>query len=320
MIRTLAVLAVLQVALVGALYWPDAPQQDADASLVPGLAVADVQRIEVVDGEGASNALQRTPQGWRLTTGLPADSDRVDTLLAGLLTGDPGFAVATSDAAARRFKVDAEDFERRIRVSGEDSEQTVYLGSSPSFRKIHARREGEAAVYMIDLNSYDAPTDDGAWLDRSLLAVKQVDSIELYGLRFALQGDTWTRDDGDTVDAEAMEQLVQAVANLRVSGLVDEDDEDAGAAGEALRLTLGTGDEELRLTVLDNPEGERYYLRSDAWEPVFNTSAYDAERLIDAAKAAAGMAEEQAEPSESTGQADDDAGTDAADGGLDRSS
>ncbi len=80
--------------------------------------------------------------------------------------------------------------------------------------------------------------------------------------------------------------------------LVDEGDEDAQAAGEALRLDLTAGGNAFRLTVLDNPEIERYYLSSDRFDPLFNTSAFDAERLIEAAKAAAGIEDEPVDESE----------------------
>lgn len=304
MIRVLSLLLALQLIVTIVLYWPRQPGTAPSEALVAGLARESIERIGITDGEGASITLTRDSDGWRLESGLPADRSKVATLVTALTGGDPGYAIATSDSAATRFRVAEEDFERRIELAGNGEDRVVYLGSSPSFRKIHARRDGEAPVFVIELNSYDAPTTDGSWLDRSLLATEDLSSLELYGVRYRLDSDRWVRDDGAAVDADSMEKLVQALSRLQVSGLVADDDEDVDDAGEALRITLGEGDSATRLTVLDNPDSERFYLSSDRFEPVFNTSAYDAERLLDAARAAAGMTDEES---------DADAGKDSAD-------
>ena len=175
------------------------------------------------------------------------------------------------------------------RLTSADTERSVYLGSSPSFRKIHARREGESAVYILELNSYDAPTTENGWLDRGLMAMRDIDALELYDIAFELGSDGWTRGDGDALDEAAMETLVQALANLQVSGLTEAGDEDAAAAGESLRIDVRSGETSTRLTLLDNPDRERYYLSSDRYDGVFDTSAYDAERLIEAARRVADL-------------------------------
>lgn len=306
MIRVLSVLLALQLVVTLVLYWPRQQGAVPSEALVRGLGPESIERIGITDGEGASNALTREGDGWRLQSGLPADPGKVATLLTALTGGDPGYAIATSDSAATRFRVAEDDFERRIELAGDGTERVLYLGTSPAFRKVHARRDGEAGVFVIELNSYDAPTEDNSWLDRSLLAATDLSSLALYGVRLRLDGDRWVRDDGAEVDADAMEELIQALSRLQVSGLAGADDEEAAEAGEALRITLGEGDIASRLTVLDNSDSERYYLSSDRFEPVFNTSAYDAERLIEAARTVAGIAEAEAadgDPEEAAGRA-----------------
>jgi hypothetical protein len=294
MIRILSVLLLAQLVIVAAVYWPrDAATPDR-AALVDGFDPAEVTRIAVSSDEGEAVVLTRDGAGddWSLDSGLPADGNLVRPLLAALLAQDPGFAIAESASAAERFEVTAETHERRIELTSGSGSATVFLGSSPSYRKIHARRDGDNAVYVIELNSYDAPVNQAGWLDKSLLAARDLDGIGLYGLEFKLEGDSWTRSDAEPVDAEAMETLVQVLASLRVSGLADEDGDDTG---EALRIDLRGADGSSRLTVLEEGESERYFLRSDRFEQSFTTSAYDAERLVDAARDLAGLAEEEEE-------------------------
>jgi len=289
MIRGLSAALVLQLIIVAALYWPVSSDEGPAPSLATGLPRDSIERVEIRDSEGDELSLRRVEDGWVLPDGLPVAPTMIDTLLTALISGDPGLAIATSESAAERFKVADGDFERRIRLSGGAQERVVYLGTSPAFRKIHARREGERAVYVIELNSYDAAALAERWVDRSLLAAGEISSLALYGVRYTLADGAWTRDDGEAVDDAAMESLLQVLSSLQVSGLVDADDQDAAAAGEALRLDLETGNTTRRLTVLDNPDVERFYLSSDAFDATFDTSAYDAERLIDAARAVAGI-------------------------------
>ena len=292
MIRLLSAVLVIQLILVAVLYWPRLTAREAPGALVDTLAREEISRI-TIEGDDDAVTLSRDDDGWILASGLPADTDRVTTLLGALLATDPGFAIADSSAAAARFEVADDDFERRIELAGDGASAVVYLGTSPSFRKIHARRDGDSAVYVIELNSFDAPTGAGEWLDRTLLAARDLTAIGLYGVDYELEDEGWQRADGEAVDAGAMEELLQVLASLRVSGIEEADDDALVDAGESLRIDLSSGGERFRLTVLDNPEEERFYLRSDRFDETFGTSAYDAERLIDAARAVAGMTDEE---------------------------
>lgn len=293
--RILSAILALQLALLAALYWPRSSGPVSAGALLAEMAGDALRRISIEGGDAQSVTLSRDADSapWQLASGLPADESKVAALLDALTERDSGFAIADSGGAAARFQLGDDAFERRIRLANADTERAVYLGSSPSFRKIHARREGESAVYVLELNSYDAPTTDNDWLDRSLLAVRNIDALTLYGIDFELGSEGWARGDGGAVDAAAMETLVQALASLRVSARVKDGDEDAAAAEESLRLDVRSGDTDARLTLLEHSDSEadieRYYLSSDRYAGVFDTSAYDAERLLEAARSLAGL-------------------------------
>ena len=293
--RILSAILALQLVLLAALYWPRSSGPVSAGALLAEMAGDALRRISIEGGDAQSVTLSRDADSapWQLASGLPADESKVAALLDALTERDSGFAIADSAGAAARFQLGDDAFERHIRLANADTERAVYLGSSPSFRKIHARREGESAVYVLELNSYDAPTTENDWLDRSLLALRNIDALTLYGIDFELGSEGWTRGDGGAVDAAAMEPLVQALASLRVSARVKADDEDAAAAEESLRLDVRSGDTDARLTLLEHSDTEadtdRYYLSSDRYAGVFDTSAYDAERLLEAARRLAGL-------------------------------
>ena len=279
-IRLLALLLVAQLAVAAYLYWPKPVERSAPDALVT-LASDTITQLTLSDGE-SSVTLARARDGWSLEDGLPADPIKVSGVLQTLTEQQPGYPIANSASAAQRFEVADEKFQRRIELVSGDSVQTIYLGTSPAFRKIHARRSGDDAVYLLELNSYDAPTASMSWLDRSLAAVSDINTLTLDERSFALADGVWADDSGLAADAAAMEDLVQALSRLQVTGIASDEDKQLGEAGEtSLRLTAGRGNgDEIALSLREN-DG-RYFLQSSAFDPQFTLSAYDAERLIDA--------------------------------------
>lgn len=271
MIRALTLLLLLQAGLIALLYWPD------KAPVVPGaLLPADlvVSALQIADGNSEVE-LRREASRWTVG-GLPADADRVQRVLAALQR-EPGFAIARSASAAARFGVAEDDYERRIALDSPQESIRLFLGTAPSFGKIHVRRDGEDAIHVLELNSFDVPANVSGWLDRSLLAEKSPTSIELYGTRFDLTADGWQSAAG-VIDGAAIDGLVQGLATLQVSAVAD-----PAVTGdnitESLRLSVNGND----LVLLHDPDADRYYLRSSRYEPIFDLSALDAQRLLDGA-------------------------------------
>ena len=110
-------------------------------------------------------ALSRADEGWQLSGGLPADDGKVGEVLEKLTKAATAWPVATSAATAERFEVTEDNFQRRLAIESEAGETvTLYLGSSPGYRRVHARVGGADEVYSIDFSNYQAPADEGQWL------------------------------------------------------------------------------------------------------------------------------------------------------------
>jgi hypothetical protein len=279
-IRLLSLLLVVQLAVAAYLYWPRTVERNAPDALAT-LAADTVTQFTVSDGD-SSVTLARAGDDWTLENGLSADPIKVANMLQALTEQQPGYPIANSASAPQRFKVAEDDFQRRIELASADGAQTVYLGTSPAFRKIHARRSDDDAVYLLQLNSYDAPTASASWLDRSLAAVSDINTLRLNERSFVLAEGVWADDSGLDANAAAMEDLVQALSRLQVTGIASDADRQLWEAGKtSLRLTASRGNgDEIALSLREN-DG-RYFLQSSAFDPLFTLSAYDAERLIDA--------------------------------------
>jgi hypothetical protein len=301
-----AVLA-LQLLLSAALFWPreDSGEQDA---LAPLLTVASrVDRVVISDAENTV-LLSLGESGWRLPEyhGLPVDRARIERAATQLPDLRRGWPVANSAGAAERFEVAEDAFQRRVEYfQGESPLGTLYIGTSPGFRKVHVRVADNDAIFAVEYNSFDLPAQADQWLDKGLLQVDNVSAVTGLDYSLQLEDGVW-RGAGDTPpDADAVDDLINGLANLRVSSAADI----ATAAileemAPPPTLTVVAGDKSYDYRLFEI-EDDYYIQRSDI--PVhFSLSAFDYDRLNDVNAEYLYPVEEEETPAEEEG--DDDAG------------
>ena len=146
-----------------------------------------------------------------------------------------------------------------------------FLGTSPGFRKVHARLEGDKQTYAIDFNAFDAPVDADQWYDTEILktAVEDIARIELgaYALKagdgeFQVEG---LRENEET-DAEPVRQLVESVAEVGFKDILSEEGKALFDAGTpVLDYTIEPKEgSPVKYTVVSPEEGDHYILKSSA--------------------------------------------------------
>jgi len=278
------------------------PSQGGDTPLL-AFDKAAVDRITLEGPDQAKVVLVKKEGRWRLPEAgdFPADSTRVAQLLdrlAGLKGGD---VVATTRSAHDRFKVSDEAFERRITLAkGDATQATLYLGSSPALRRVHARRQGEEAVHIVELAIFDVPVKAADWQDKALLTVPQdqIAAIDLDGLRIERRTEDgtakekaaqWTANplpQGKRLKADAAAKLARLLAELRFDAVLGKEAKpEYGLDTPALRLTLTrTGAEPVEYRLGKAANKEEYTLKVSSRPEYFRLPSWTAKDLIDAAR------------------------------------
>ncbi len=281
-VHFLLLLLVLQCALAAWVYWPrdDRPESDSAGPLLliePNL----VDEIHIADDRDNEIVLRNREGRWLLSgmDELPADDDRVRTLIKGLSQTTPVWPVAKTAAARQRFQVADYHYQRRIILIGGDKLLgTVYLGTSPGFRKVHARADREKSVYAIEFNSFDAPASAEPWLDRTLLQMRVPISVASDTYDISRAGDGWLSGWGMPPDQRELLALLDALEHMQVSGLAGEEAQRELASLDPL-LTLYTdslsGDQVLELYTLD----DTHYVHSSRYQTFFVLPEDDFNRL-----------------------------------------
>lgn len=309
LVKLLSAVLALQVLITGWIFWPQQQvlQDDAQTALVT-MDASSIERLVISDLEN-SVVIQRQGERWVLPEyhHLPADPDKLTTLLETLPGLQQGWPVAQTEAAALRFEVAADNYQRKLEwVAGGEVVATVYLGTAPGFRKVHARRAGSSDIYAITFNAFDAPAEQGQWFDQTLLQLVDIDRIK--GLDYELErsAEGWRGKDGSEPLGTATDALVNGLESLRVAGVVSL--ETAAILRETvvpatLVADAGGARYEYRLFQID----DNYYIKRSDINIYFSLSALDFDRLnavnaaslfaaTPAAEAAMGAANETGSP------------------------
>jgi Domain of unknown function (DUF4340) len=130
-----------------------------------------------IDESGANSVTLKKQDGkWIIPSlaGFPANQDLVTKLVDKLAGLKKGWPVATTSEAADRYKVTEKNHERRIVLKNGDQELAeLLIGTSPTYREVHARPGGDGPVYNVGMAAYDAGSRGEEWMNRDYLQIPE---------------------------------------------------------------------------------------------------------------------------------------------------
>ncbi|QFU77445.1 DUF4340 domain-containing protein [Halioglobus maricola] len=273
----LGLLLLAQIVLVGFVYMaPTGSQFGSESKPLTRAAYFHIDELRIEDGHGSGVQLTLTDDRWVLPTlgGLPAEASHIEQILQTLSDQNTGWSVAHTLAARQRFQVAHYHFRRKITLLAQGQEvDTVFLGTSPGFRKVHARNDAGNAIYSIPLNLFDVPTTPGAWLARDLLKVRAPLSITADTYTLNRSSGDWLLGTGQTPDPAELDALLLALEHLHIEGVASERTlQEAELIFEIESLTGSTTLELYR-------QGDNHFVRSSQYPLLFRISSYTFDQL-----------------------------------------
>lgn len=274
---TLGFALAVQVVLIGALL---AARSGAVAQPEPFLTfdAGAIDALSVSNDEGTVD-LMKTGGGWQLPEGLPADGAKVERVLEQLSDVSGGWPVASKASTAERFEVAEDNHQRHVTLkTGDETLADFYLGTSPGYRKAHARHADDDDIFAITFSNYEAGVKESDWLDKSLLrpdgALTAVERIDGFALTKAEDG-AWAARDGAELDQGKAETFAGRFSGLSVIGVSDVALPDE--AKMTFALTDESGTQTLRIFHLE--ADDEYVAMSDRVSGTFEMSSYIAEQM-----------------------------------------
>ena len=308
---TLGALLAIQIVIVGVLL---AARSGGIEEPEPFLQF-DAQSVDslTVSNDEGSVSITKVDGDWQLPNGVPAAGFKVESVIERLADAAGSWPIANTQPTRERFEVTEQNHQRHlVAMAGEDTVADIYLGTSPGYRKTHARRTGEDEIYAIRFSNYEAGVKAGDWLDRSLLrtkgdvaALRRIpgdptaadvpadsasetdadegeDAVEpVAGFEFskdAGEGEephAWVAGDGTELDPGKVETFVGRFKGLSVTGVHE------AALPESATMTFVLTDEEgeQTLSVYSLDDGEKYVVTSNRLPGAYELSKYIAEQM-----------------------------------------
>jgi len=283
-IAWLAGLLVVQLLIVAALLMGRGDFRQPDQGTLFDFDRAAIDRLVITESENQVELARRDAQ-WQLPDTVPADAAKIEDLLDKLAALRAPWPIATTAGAQARFEVAEGNHQRRVRLeTGGQAVAELYLGTSPGFRRLHARLPGRDEIYEVELTHFQLPANPDEWLDRGLLQAQgEIAAIAREGVwRLARSDEGWMLEDG-AADSSAAEQLAARFANLRVLGLADADELAADLPAAVFVVTDAAGPH--RLSIRGDDESTEYVVESDRVTGGFRLAAFIAEQLLTEAPA-----------------------------------
>ena len=240
---------------------------------------ASVDRL-VLGTADESIDLRREDDQWLMPDGNPADERKVDRVLERLEDVAGDWPVATSESTAKRFEVTKDTFQKHVSVfAGEESLADIYLGTSPSFRKAHARSVKGGPVYAIDFSNHEASTTLDSWLDKSLLRpagpITAFERVESYTLTDGEDG--WESLPEREIDVSKVRSYMDRFESLTVFELSETD---IGDNEPRAQFVISDEDGSYTLTVYYIEESEDWIAHSDRHVSHYGLASYVGSELV----------------------------------------
>lgn len=278
-------LVLAQLALVGVILFSGSLAQN-ESPTFSDLKENQIKAIVVSDLESEVR-IEKGEAQWSVDDYL-GDADKITGIVEKILALDAAWPVANSVSAAERFEVATDKYQRKLSFYGNEGEtlESFYLGTSPSYQRVHARQAGSGDIFSVKLSNYEFGLKKDDWLDKSLakitgditevhlVAPNERDSVK----RSLVERDGVWEIEGQLADQASAKNYVTRFGNLRVLGIAD----GSGEKVSEVKL-LADGKEVVYslFAVFDNEgEIEDYILESSEVKGSFRVATYVAEQIL----------------------------------------
>lgn len=191
----LYVVLTIQIIITAAFFWFN-ENNDPMSSLKPLFTQSseDFNQLVITDDKNEKISLVKKDGQWQLPDyyQMPVDPSKISSLLNNLDSVSVNWPVSDTESSHTRFEVAENNFQKKLEVYQDGKlVETLYMGTSPGFRKSHLRLAGDEKVYSAKLSHYDILANDEDWFDKDLLKVSNISQIK--GTDFSLRfvDDKW---------------------------------------------------------------------------------------------------------------------------------
>lgn len=213
-----------------------------------------IDKVLIEDGTKKSVELVRKDGKWILPGlfNFPVAANKISETLKKISEEKRSWPLGNTMVAAKQFEVTDEKFERKLSFyEGDKLARTLYLGTSPGFKKVHARVDKEEKTYSLEFNAFDVPTTAQDWADHELnkLERSKISQVKFKDFSFT-QSENAFNLDGLTTEEQTNKTEVEAMISKIINPTFDE---------VVAINNFETGPKVLEYSVANNDKSEHQY-------------------------------------------------------------
>lgn len=263
----------------------------SSAEKLLGLDLGNLDKITISGQEDKTVVLLKKGDSWILPDyfNFPVDQQKLEKVSDKLFEINKPWPVATTDAAEKRFKVADDTFERKIDfASGDDIVKTLFLGTAPSYRNIHARINDQDAIYSIEFGVFETSAEGKDWVKKDYLhiAEDEITEIKLDGVMLKRQGKNFVvtgLDDTKVSNVEEIKKFVDKLSKLSFSEILASEDKpefQQNTPTAEINVKIKSGDS-FSYTLSKLKEKDDFVLKKSSDDYYFKVASYVAETIVD---------------------------------------
>jgi len=290
-IKVLTGLMIAQLIAVIIVHAPKLGTSQKQQAQLLSLSAEQATKITLSAQDEAPLNLVKTEGIWTLPDyhQLNVDPDKINGFLKKLDEINPSWPVATTTQAQERFEVSEDKYQRKIEIDFENQEPiTLYLGTSPGYRKTHARLADDDAIYSVKFSNYEAATTPDNWFDQKLFTLEadRIKQVKTNTVSFEQEKQQWQVSglvEHEVSQPQAVKDYVSQLANLSVDKALGTDPSQINTGENPTHeiTVIGTEDKPITYTLSLLDSGAAYSLKSSSSEVYFELSKAQGDALTD---------------------------------------
>ncbi|WNO07745.1 DUF4340 domain-containing protein [Teredinibacter sp. KSP-S5-2] len=249
----------------------------------------------VITGQEDKAVLNKQGDTWTLENygQLSVASRKMDTFLDKLKQLKIGWPVATTEAAAKRFEVDDTNSQKTLAFyNGDTLLAKLYLGTSPAYKRLHVRMDGDKNIYAVNLGQHDVSADAASWFDNTIMQFApspESASITWENDKLLLTkvDDIWTFKEGErsvSANEDHTNTWLNHFQSLRVKSLVLSQDEAEKITVQNPILKVSLSNNDTSVDYAFYSVNETTYIKRYGQKELYELSSYEADGIINTNK------------------------------------
>ncbi|MEJ2680473.1 MAG: DUF4340 domain-containing protein [Gammaproteobacteria bacterium] len=292
-IKPLTALFVIQLVLVVLLNASKFSSNSPAGTKLLATAPSEASKI-LIETEGEDPlTLAKIDGKWQLPDyyGLAVDPAKIDGFIEKLSTLESSWPTAHTTSAQERFEVAEDKYQRRISLFYDNADKPdaiVYFGTSPGYRKTHARLADSDDIYTVKFSNFEASTASKSWFDSKLLGLEasRINRIESPQYTLVMKDGNWQVTDlaeHEVTESGSVQTYVTQLANLSVEEALTDDPENSVAKLEPqLSLTVNvTGSDPVTYSFALPDPATHYVVKSSLSNIYFRLPKAQGDQLVE---------------------------------------